>query len=164
MQESTAKEGIRLLFDQFSNDIYRFALFTLHDEAEAKDVVQEVFLRAFKQWDSFRHESSYKTWLLTITRNYMYDLLRRRKTREKYLEQQVEPEWSIPTEAAEVMIDLKQSLAQLKDSYRQVIVLRHIEDLPVSEVAAIMDWTEGKVRTTLHRALKRLREILQERG
>ncbi|KEO83490.1 RNA polymerase sigma factor [Tumebacillus flagellatus] len=164
MQESTSQEGIRLLFDEFSNDIYRYALFTLHDEAEAKDVVQEVFFRAFKQWENFRGESSYKTWLLSIARNYMYDLMRRRKTREKYLDHVPAPSVSTPNDFAEDMIVLRESLAQLKDSYRQVILLRHLEDLPVNEVADILGWTEGKVRTTLHRALKRLRELMEERG
>ncbi|MBL0388646.1 sigma-70 family RNA polymerase sigma factor [Tumebacillus sp. ITR2] len=164
MQQTTAKEGIRLLFDEFANEIYRYALFTLHDDAEAKDVVQEVFFRAFKQWESFRHESSYKTWLLSIARNYMYDVLRRRKTREKYLDQLPSPSENLPGDFQDDMIVLRESLAALKDSYRQVIVLRHIEDLPVNEVAGILGWTEGKVRTTLHRALKRLREFMEERG
>jgi RNA polymerase sigma-70 factor (ECF subfamily) len=164
MTEPSAREGIRVLFDQFADDIYRYALYTLHDSAEAKDVVQEVFFRAFKQWEAFRHESSYKTWLLSIARNYMYDLLRRRKTRDKYLERLDAPTALHPGDRAEDQILVQQGLAQLKESYRQVIVLRHIEDLPVPEVASLLGWTEGKVRTTLHRALKRLRELLQERG
>src|SRR5690349_16975295 len=97
MNEPSAKEGIHSLFDLYANDIYRYARFTLQDHAEAKDVVQEVFLRAFRQWDRFRHDSSYKTWLLSITRNYMYDVLRKRKTQSKFLDTYTPPYSSDPT-------------------------------------------------------------------
>lgn len=173
MKEPSAKEGIHSLFDLYANDIYRYARFTLQDHAEAKDVVQEVFLRAFRQWDRFRHESSYKTWLLSITRNYMYDVLRKRKTQSNYLDAYTPPYHSDPTTTTDDLIVLEQSLAKLKDAYRHVIVLRHVEGLSVHEVAQILDWSEGKVRTTLHRALKQLRsemgdahafDIHEERG
>ncbi|MGZ4164914.1 MAG: RNA polymerase sigma factor [Tumebacillaceae bacterium] len=173
MNEPSAKEGIHSLFDLYANDIYRYARFTLQDHAEAKDVVQEVFLRAFRQWDRFRQESSYKTWLLSITRNYMYDLLRKRKKHSTFLDTYTPPYFSDPTSTTDDLIVLEQSLAKLKDAYRQVIVLRHVEGLSVSQVAEILDWSEGKVRTTLHRALKQLRDemgdaqafqIREERG
>ncbi|MGB8955314.1 MAG: RNA polymerase sigma factor, partial [Tumebacillaceae bacterium] len=145
MNEMSAQEGIRTLFDLYANDIYRYARFTLADHEEAKDVVQEVFFRAFRQWEGFRHASSYKTWLLSIARNYMYDLLRKRKTHTKFLRAYTPPPARDPTEATDDQMVLEQGLKRLKDSYRQVIILRHLQELTTEEPADILGWTESKV-------------------
>jgi RNA polymerase sigma-70 factor (ECF subfamily) len=59
--ELRAEAAIDQLFSIYGDDVYRFALFTLHDENEAMDVVQETFFRAFRAWHTFRNESSPKT-------------------------------------------------------------------------------------------------------
>ncbi|MCF8564574.1 sigma-70 family RNA polymerase sigma factor [Alicyclobacillus tolerans] len=73
---SSSKELIRSLYDLYSNDVYRYAWATLGDSTEAHDVVQEVFLRAYRSLNSYRHDASAKTWLMTIARNYIFDVLR----------------------------------------------------------------------------------------
>lgn len=65
------EEDIRSLYEQYANDIYRYARLTLGDSSVAKDVVQEVFLRAFRSWEQFRSEANPRTWLMSITRNYL---------------------------------------------------------------------------------------------
>ncbi|ARU62240.1 hypothetical protein CBW65_15415 [Tumebacillus avium] len=162
MSEPSKQEAIEGLFALYADEIYRYARYTLQDHAEAKDVVQEVFFRAFQRWDSFRHDSSYKTWLLTIARNYMYDLLRKKKTRLRVLTQWFTRQEDIhPLAGVEERMVLEESLALLKESYRQVIILRHVQELSVAETAEVLGWTEGKVRTTLHRALHKLRELTE---
>lgn len=162
MNESSAREGIHSLFELYANDIYRFARFTLHDEAEAKDVVQEVFFRAFQQWDSFRNESSYKTWLLTIARNYMYDLFRKRKRQLKLFDKYTPPEQDHKYKQIDDLIVLQEGIARLKAIERQAVVLRHVQGLPIAEVAVVMGWTEGKTRVKLHRALRKLRDLIDD--
>lgn len=160
-----ARNAIRELFEQYQHDIYRFALYSLQNESLAYDVVQETFLRAIASWSRFRHEATPKTWLLTIARNYMYDTHRKQQKREKFV-QEYGPlgsgtyrEQGLESTIEESMV-LEQAIASLKESYRQVFILRHVEELSVAETAKVLGWTEGKVRMTDFRAIGQLREML----
>lgn len=161
-QELRAEDAIDELFSLYGNDVFRFALYTLHDEEESLDVVQETFYRAFLSWNYFRHEASPKTWLLRIARNYMCDLLRKKKsTKEKTYALRCMT--NAQTELGST-IELMDVIARLPAKYRQVIILRVIQDQSVAETAQTLGWTESKVRLTQHRAAKKLREYLQESG
>lgn len=74
-EQSAAKDAVKMLFDQYSSDVYRYARLMLGDDADAKDVVQEVSFRAFRSWSGFRQESNPNTWLLSISRNCIFKLL-----------------------------------------------------------------------------------------
>jgi RNA polymerase sigma-70 factor (ECF subfamily) len=157
--ELRAEEAVDQLFSIYGDDVYRFALFTLHDENEAMDVVQETFFRAFRAWHTFRNESSPKTWLLHIARNYMFDMLRKRRSERSYQNQVSIPLVSTGPESIIELIDL---IHQLPQPMKQVILLRCIHDLSVEQTASVLGWTTAKVRVTQHRGLKKLRALLQE--
>lgn len=160
--EPDKQETIETLYNLHRHDIYRFARFTLGDASNAYDVVQEVFLRAIRSWDTFRHDSNAKTWLLSIARNLIYDSIRKRKQWEKFAVRYEPPYVPDATLRVETAMLLEESLTALKTTYRQVFVLRHIENLSIQEAAAVLGWSEGKVRTTDHRAVAKLREVLEE--
>ncbi|WAH37840.1 RNA polymerase sigma factor [Alicyclobacillus dauci] len=143
-----------------AHDIYRFARFTLGDASSAYDVVHEVFVRAIRSWEKFRDDANPKTWLLTIARNYMYDYLRKQKKWERFVAGYDPP--FIPNEALSIedTMVLEESLLALKDTYRQVFILRHIENLSIAETAHVLGWSQGKVRTTDYRAVAKLRGLL----
>lgn len=158
-----AKDEIRSLYDLYASDIYRFARLTLGDPERARDVVQETFLRAFRSWDKYRKDSSSKTWLMSIARNYVFDLLRKNRTERQFLSNHIHTD-RIPdqSESVETMILLEGALSQIKDTYRQVFVLRHVHELSVQETARILNWSTSKVKTTDSRAIAKLNEILSE--
>lgn len=79
-------EEITQLYDFYANDVYRFARLTLDDQSDAEDVVQEVFVRALRNWNRFRFTSSPKTWLLSITRNCVMDVLRKKRSAKRILQ------------------------------------------------------------------------------
>lgn len=151
------------LYDSYADELYRYARFTLRDTYMAEDVVQEVFIRAIRSWDSFRGDASARTWLWHIARNYMRDVLRRKQVRNRH-------SVSDPVELYDVgapfttLIELEEELAELTDDQRQVFILRCIQDLSVTDTAAILEWTESKVKTTLSRAMKQLRSQLSPDG
>lgn len=160
MNSGTDRKGsIDRLFKLYANDVFRYARLALGDQDEAKDVVQEVFFRAFRSWESFRRDSTAKTWLLSIARHYIVDLLRKR-TRERKLHSDEMPAMRSSTMPVETFMVLEESLLKLKSNYRQVFVLRHIEQLSIHETAQTLGWSEGKVRTTDSRAIHMLRELL----
>jgi RNA polymerase sigma-70 factor, ECF subfamily len=154
----SANEGIEELFHLYSSDVYRFARYLAPADVDGKDVVQEVFLRAFRGWNK-QDISNPKAWLLQITRNYVFDLLRKKRVESNYKERH-KPDLSRVSVPLNTLLELEDAVVHLKLDYRQVFILRCVHDLSVEETAAILGWSEAKVKTSLHRALKELRVAL----
>lgn len=159
-EQLTPKQAIHSLYQLYSNDIYRYARMMLGSSSDAYDIVQEVFLRAFRSWNSYRQDASAKTWLMSIARNYISDVHRKKRSESKYVSRQEPPEVSDMATPIEVILEVEDALSQLKDTYRQVIILRHLENYSIEETANVLGWSATKVRTTSHRAMTKLREIL----
>lgn len=149
------------LYGLYADELYRYARFTLRDVHLAEDVVQEVFIRAIRAWDSFRGDAAPRTWLWQIARNYTRDVMRRKQVRRRH-------SVSNPVELYDVgapfesLLELEDQLQGLSDDGRQVFVLRCMQDLSVKDTAEILGWTESKVKTTLSRALSKLRRQLEQ--
>ncbi|MDQ0189814.1 RNA polymerase sigma factor [Alicyclobacillus cycloheptanicus] len=159
---SEARDGVEQLFDQYKNEVFRYALYLLKNRDDAQDVVQEVFLRAYKSWDRFREESSHRTWLFRIAHNYIHDIIRRKKTQYRYLKDLgSELRVSRTLESKLEMLDL---ISTLSIQHQQVLLLRFVEDLSAEDIARIFGWTAAKVRTIQHRALKQLRMAVDDNG
>lgn len=149
-------------FHQYSNDLYHFFVYYL-GSTDVEDLVQEVFIRAIKKQDSFQEKSSPKTWLFSIARHIAIDEIRRKqrgRVKEFIFKQSVD---SYSTNTPEQVLEFNETnkelfkaIQTLKKSYRDVVVLRGIKELSVSETAEILNWKEEKVRLTFHRALKAL--------
>ncbi|MGD7054759.1 RNA polymerase sigma factor [Sutcliffiella horikoshii] len=151
-------------FYQYNKDIYHFLLYYV-GSGDIDDLVQEVFMRAIKGFDTYKSKSSVKTWLFSIARNVALDEIRKRKrTRLRNVlsftgyeaKERNTPENQL--QLNEDNLVLYKVINSLKPNYRDVIILRAIKELSVSETADILQWNENKVRITYHRALIALRE------
>lgn len=151
-------EIIRGWYDLYRQDIYRFARYTLGNAAEAYDVVQETFLRVIRFWDYYQHNASPKTWLITIARNYMRDVMKRKSRERRAMQSFGHAQLFADEGCQEEQLYLEESLLTLKETYRQVFVLRHVEELSIQDTAQILGWSESKVTTTDHRAITKLRQ------
>ena len=146
---------------------YNLARWLTRNQADAEDVVQEAYLRAFKYYGSFRGGDS-RAWLLTIVRNTCYTWMQQNRARE--LESAFDEEMgSVVSDAANPetrllsRIDsqlLKQALASLPLEFREVVVLRELEEMSYKEIAEIADVPLGTVMSRLARARKRLHQYL----
>lgn len=152
-------ETIEHLFELYADEIYRYARYSTPESVDAKDVVQEVFLRAIRSWDSFRRDASPRTWLFQIARNYIYDLLRKKRVERSYLEKH-KPDLSEVSVPFETLVVLEQAVTQLTHDKREVFTLRGVQDFSIQETAKILGWSQSKVKTTFHRAIRDLRFIL----
>ncbi|WP_070119549.1 RNA polymerase sigma factor [Bacillus marinisedimentorum] len=151
-------------FYEYSNDIYQFLIYYI-GTSDVEDLVQEVFIRAIKNEDSFQERSSPKTWLFSIARHVAIDEIRKKQSRKlkglilkntsDYVNRD-SPEKVF--EFAETNKVLFNAIQKLRKNYRDVIVLRGIKELSVKETAEILDWKEAKVRLTFHRAIKALQD------
>ena len=147
--------------------VYMMALSYMKNETEAEDVTQEAFVRAFRKLSSFRSESKFSTWLISITLNEARSRLRRQSTvRMESLDQPQNEEttvspallrdWrEIPSQAverAEVRVLLQEAIEALPDIYREVFLLRDVEELNIKETAEALNISISAVKVRLHRA------------
>lgn len=151
-------------FHQYSNDLYQFLIYYL-GSSDVEDLVQETFVRAIKNMDSFEDKSSPRTWLFSIARYIAIDEIRRKQRMKiKNLifmgnqESQVSETPESFLNLNETKKDLYKAIQQLKGNYRDVIILRGIKELSVEETAEILNWKVEKVRLTFHRAIKALQK------
>jgi RNA polymerase sigma-70 factor (ECF subfamily) len=167
--------ALEVLMRRHNRTLYRTARAILRDDAEAEDVVQEAYLKAYGALASFRGEAKLSTWLVRITANEA--LMRRRKNARTAMVVPMdaaagagEQQWEDPmSEEAGPESDalrgemrrlLEARIDALPDGYRAVFVLRALEELTVEETAAALDIPEPTVRTRYFRARGLLRESL----
>ena len=155
--------------------VYMMALSYMQNEADAEDVAQEAFIKAFRGLSTFRAESKFSTWLISITLNEARGRLRRQSVvRMESLEETsqedkpVSPallrDWrEIPSEALErkeIRQLLHDAVERLPEIYRQVFLLRDVEELNVNETAEVLNISVPSVKVRLHRARLMLQKQL----
>ena len=155
------------LIRPYERSVYVMALSLLQNEADAEDAAQEAFLKAFRNLASFRGDAKFSTWLISIALNEARGRLRSRKNvKIESLDEspdgqgQVSPtllrDWrEIPSEALErkeVRLLLQHAVADLPSIYREVFLLRDVEELSVNESAEVLGITVASVKVRLHRA------------
>jgi RNA polymerase sigma factor (sigma-70 family) len=146
---------------------YNLAWWLLRNEQDAEDVVQEASLRAFTHLDRFRGEDA-RAWLLTIVRNEAYDWLDRNRRRDRTVSlDQTHIDLPSENDNPEVLvmrsIDIRllhEGLENLPVEFREVLVLRELEELSYKEIAVIAAIPLGTVMSRLARGRKRLQEWL----
>jgi RNA polymerase sigma-70 factor (ECF subfamily) len=169
--------AVRLIMQRHNRRLYRVARSVLDDEAEAEDVVQETYTRAFTHLDGFRGEAQLSTWLTRIALNEALGRLRQRRVtvglgdidaindqgeaRVIFLpsaRQDSDPEAAAAR--TEVRRLLERAVDDLPETFRMVFVLRDIEEMSTEETASQLGLRPETVKTRLHRARRLLRQSL----
>jgi RNA polymerase sigma-70 factor (ECF subfamily) len=143
----------------YSADLYRFAYGLCRDRFVAEDLVQQTFERAWKNWKSLGDVVAVKSWLLTILRREHARLYERKKldTTEEDLDTLEVFSPNVPTSH----VELEQFVASLPLTYREPLLLQVLGGFACSEIAEILEISEGAVMTRLTRARQMLRAELQ---
>jgi RNA polymerase sigma-70 factor (ECF subfamily) len=155
------------LYDRYFDRVYRYVYYRLGRAPDAEDVTQRVFLQAWRALGRYRQNgNSMLAWLLTIAHNESVNSQRRAKSAH-YLEfdlPETRPE-ADPEHMAEVRFEqarVRRAVMKLKPDQQQVITMRFLENLDTRDVAAALGKSEVNVRVIQHRALERLRKLLEE--
>jgi RNA polymerase sigma-70 factor, ECF subfamily len=169
---SAAKEGDRSAFDALVRatyaDTYTLAYRLTGNEEDARDVVQESYLRAFRGLSRFRGDAQFTTWLYRITANCAATATgRRARHRHDELteeapvaDESIERHPEARGEQRELREQLQDALRRLPPKLRSVVVLRDVYDLPHEAIARELGISESAAKVRLHRARRRLREDL----
>jgi RNA polymerase sigma-70 factor (ECF subfamily) len=149
---------------------HNLAKWLLRNEQDAQDVVQEAFLRAFKSFGGF-HGSNGKAWLLTIVRNTSYTLLKKNRVSDLTtpFDEEIHAADNESVNAATILERsedaelIREAMDELPEEFREILTLRHQEELSYKEIADITRLPLGTVMSRLARARGKLKERLSAR-
>ncbi len=168
-------DGFRILVDRYSRGVFRLAYRMTGNEFDAEDVVQETFLRAYRQIGSYESRSSFSTWLYRIAANYSLDLLRMKKrTTGRQVATKVEDGLDLLAQApspepgpdriyysAQMKQRLGAAMQELSEQERTAFVLRHFEGMSIEEIGSILAIGVSATKNSIFRAVKKLRQALE---
>jgi RNA polymerase sigma-70 factor (ECF subfamily) len=163
--EATRQAAFKQLAEAYGADLYRYAMWTCGNDALAKDLVQETFLRAWKALESLQDVKAAKSWLITILRREYARTFERKVPQFTDFEAiDVADERELgPDDQAEID-NLRAGIMQLAPKYRDPLLLQVVVGLSCEEIAEQLDVSKNAVMTQLYRAREQLKERLQKDG
>ena len=164
-------DAFEVLVHRHGNRVYNLCLRILGDPEEAADASQDTFLAALRKLNTFRGDSAFTTWLHRVTVNACYDSLRRKRRRPLLQvvrdedDERPEPSLPAPDHADQVVlsVDVAKALMEVPKEFRVVLVMADVQDLPYDEIARVLEIPVGTVKSRMHAAVMRLREVLDAR-
>jgi len=161
------KEAFSYIFDKYHKKIYRFILFKVSNQETAEDLTSQVFLQVWEFIFNKNKVKELQAFIYQVARNKIVDFYRTKEKEELpliYENQEINHSLKIDqNELLKENLDsetLKKIINQLKGNYREVIILRFVEDYSISEIAKILNKSKANVRVLLHRAIKELKDLL----
>jgi len=165
-----------IIMRRYNQRIYRIARGILRDDAEAEDVMQDAYVRAYAHLNQFAGRAQFSTWLSRIAIHEALARVRRRQRMEQFgtgdsndgetemnlMATSLNPEQL--TSAAELGKALEDAILAIPEQYRLVLMLRDVEQMPTAEAAAALELTQENVKVRLHRARALVRKELFARA
>lgn len=164
------------LMRRYNRRVYRTARAVVRDDAEAEDIAQEAYVRAYQHLDQFQGRSSFATWLASIAFHEALARVRKRSRQQEIDAMDESSRDSLPqltvrdgspeqgASTAEISSLLEDSIDCLPDKYRQVFMLRDVEEMSTTEAAECLGISEENVKVRLHRARALMRRELYTRA
>ena len=170
-------DAYRVLVERHGRALFRLAFRMTGNQQDAEDVVQESFLRAYRQISKFDERASFGTWLYRIAANCSLDLVRSRKRRSEHQPllgdspaEVDDPVLSLPSTdptperaalSGEVRDRLAEAMNELSATERTAFVLRHFEGMRIEEVSRVLECQPGAAKHSVFRAVQKLRRALE---
>jgi RNA polymerase sigma factor (sigma-70 family) len=170
-QKKHSEDEYRLIYDLFYDRVYHDAYFVTRDKHLAQDVVQDTFIKAFRDLDSLKDKSKMGAWLSTIASRTAIDLIRKQKvwngipTEDVFLEKDkdnITNPVEIEVEAKLMLQEVGEVLSEISIEHREIMLLKYIHELKDKEIAELLNIKEGTVKSRIFRAKKELRNIIGE--
>jgi RNA polymerase sigma-70 factor (ECF subfamily) len=162
------KRGDRLAFEELVREthrrVYTLAYRLVGDRSDAEDVAQEAYLRIFRGLAGFREEAAFETWMHRIVANCAMTFLRK-KGRFGDVMREDAPDLPVEDRGQELTVErdeLARGLAKLPPGQRTVLLLKDVYGLSAREIAQELGIQEGAVKVRVHRARRKLKELLEE--
>jgi len=167
--------AFRQLFENYGPLVYRISARMVGEE-DAADLTQDIFVRAYQRLDSLHDGQAFHAWISRMAMNMAHDHLRRRKPPAFSLDApppgtEEGMEWQLPSDAptaenqllsGELCVQVQNALGALSSDHRAVVVLHHLENVPVEQIAETLGVPVGTVKSRLARARAELKKVLAE--
>ena len=163
--DSTAAEA---LYWRYVGRVWRYAWLRTRSRETAADIVQETFCRVFESGAQFEGRSSFSTWLFAVARSVAIKLARKERAEKRQDDPGILKLIPAPSDAEdeverdEVKAAVRRAIGKLPGPQRDAVVLCDISGLKVGEAAEVLGWGESRVKVTLFRGRRRLRDLLRE--
>ena len=164
--------AFQALVERHRGLVYRVAYQYAGNHHDAEDIAQDVFLKVYRSLDRFRQDAQFTSWLYRIAMNACVDRSRRRNPADPnggndellLSAASSDPNPESRVWAGEIGVAVQAAVDQLPPRQRVIFVMRHFEELKLSEIASALGLAEGTVKRQLHAAVHRLRRVLRDRG
>ncbi len=164
------EDAITMLVRQYEGSIFRLALSIVGNATEANEITQDTFIAALRALPAYEEQKSFKAWLFTIAVNQSRSHLRKRKALERLkaslttlfrveFQKQILPEEMVIQNEKEAA--LWNSLHQMDEKHRIVVVLRYFHELSMTEISEVLGIREGTIHSRLHNAREKLKTALE---
>lgn len=166
-------DAFRTIVERHGRNVFRLAFRMTGNENDAEDIVQETFLKAYKQLNRYESRSSFGTWLFRIAANCSLDLIRSRKSRQEVgmASGEERDRLDIVPSAApgpdrlavskEVGLRVAEAMAELSVQERTAFVLRHFEGLSIEQISGMLGVNGNAAKHSIFRAVQKLRRALE---
>jgi RNA polymerase sigma factor (sigma-70 family) len=155
-----------ILYRRYANKVYGKCISILKNDAEARDAMQDIFVKIMLNLGNFGEKSQFSTWVYSITYNYCIDTIRKKKKEKTMFSEDIE---RAPDVAADEVPDqflmemdiknLKVVLEALPDSDRLILIMKYHDDMSIKEIADILGKTESAVKMKIKRAKEKAKEL-----
>ncbi len=146
------------LLEQHKEQLYRMAIVYLKNEEEALEAIQETTYRAYRSIRKLKKPAYFSTWLVRILLNVCSNELRTKKKYHQFIGQE-----SAYTDNYRPL-EIEEALMYLDEPSREIIILKYLRDLPITDIATICECPPSTVKTRLYRGLQKLKELMKETG
>lgn len=150
----------------YSQDLYRYGLWLTRKPADAEDLVQETFLRAWKSMDTLKDPSAIKSWLITILRRENARRFEKKRPELTSMDNDYLNDIPQPEEESDELevLRIRTAISKLENNYAEPLVLQALFGYRCKEISQLLEIKEGAVLTRLFRARKKLQLLLNEKG
>lgn len=171
VQEHKDAEAFGNLYDLYIQKIYRFVMMKVSSKEEAEDISSDVFLKTWNYLIEKKQDriDSFSGLIYRIARNTLVDFYRKKNTHVEYSLTMFEDVGDAGSfvqaiDTDQEILSIMTAVKNLKQEYQELILLKYIEELSISEIAEIVGKSSVNVRVTLHRAMNILKKILSEQN
>jgi RNA polymerase sigma factor (sigma-70 family) len=157
-----------MLYRKYSGKVYGKCISILKQEDEARDAVQDIFVKIMLNLGNFGEKSQFSTWIYSITYNFCIDVIRKKKKDKTLFSEDIE---RAPDVAADEVPDqyllemdmkyLKQVLEELPTGDKMILLMKYQDDMSIKEIADILDKTESAIKMKIKRAKHKAQEIFE---
>lgn len=164
--EVSSDEILNQMMNDYATDLKRIAFLYVNDILDCEDIIQEVFISCYQKLPSFRHECSYKTWLIRITINKCKDYNKRWSIRNLIYKKNISSVLTAPSAEAQFINEqtsksMVEQIAKLPTKYKEVLILYYYQQLTMAEISEILNINFNTIKSRLLRGKKILQNRLE---